>query len=75
MSKTLYIEPLSMPLYLMAKPAGAACNLNCAYCYYLEKDKHILSGIISSASRRRMCFSRGMAGKRCCATFRFTGKP
>lgn len=25
------------PLYLMAKPAGAACNLRCSYCYYLEK--------------------------------------
>lgn len=21
----------------MAKPAGAACNLNCAYCFYLKK--------------------------------------
>ena len=25
------------PLYLMAKPAGAACNLRRSYCYYLEK--------------------------------------
>ena len=25
------------PLYVMAKPAGAACNLRCKYCYYLEK--------------------------------------
>lgn len=24
-------------MYLMAKPAGAACNLACEYCYYLEK--------------------------------------
>lgn len=25
------------PIYVMAKPAGAACNLRCSYCYYLEK--------------------------------------
>ena len=25
------------PMFVMAKPAGAACNLQCAYCYYLEK--------------------------------------
>lgn len=25
------------PLHLMPKPAGSACNLNCTYCYYLEK--------------------------------------
>lgn len=28
-----------MPLYLMAKPNGAVCNLNCSYCYYLEKEQ------------------------------------
>lgn len=27
------------PFHLMAKPAGAICNLDCAYCYYLEKEK------------------------------------
>lgn len=25
------------PIYVMAKPIGAACNLRCEYCYYLEK--------------------------------------
>ncbi|MBD5224422.1 MAG: anaerobic sulfatase-maturation protein [Bacteroidales bacterium] len=30
-------SPFSSPLYLMAKPAGAVCNLACEYCYYLEK--------------------------------------
>jgi uncharacterized protein len=25
------------PFHLMIKPAGATCNLACAYCYYLEK--------------------------------------
>ncbi len=28
-----------LPFTLMAKPIGSVCNLNCTYCYYLEKDK------------------------------------
>lgn len=35
MTRTL--APFARPLYLMAKPAGASCNLACQYCYYLEK--------------------------------------
>ena len=31
--------PFAHPLYVMAKPAGAQCNLHCAYCYYKEKDR------------------------------------
>lgn len=27
------------PMYIIAKPAGAACNLRCSYCYYLEKSR------------------------------------
>ena len=30
-------HPFSKPLYVMAKPSGAACNLACDYCYYLDK--------------------------------------
>lgn len=30
--------PGKLPLSLMAKPVGSACNLNCTYCYYLEKE-------------------------------------
>ncbi len=30
---------VSRPFYLMAKPVGSVCNLNCTYCYYLEKEK------------------------------------
>ena len=30
-----YASPFSRPFYVMAKPAGAACNLACDYCYYL----------------------------------------
>ena len=29
----------SQPLYVMAKPAGPACNMACRYCYYLEKQR------------------------------------
>lgn len=39
MSKTIAFNPLSLPTYMMAKPAGSTCNLDCAYCYYLEKEK------------------------------------
>lgn len=31
------IAPFGHPLYVMLKPVGAACNLRCEYCYYLEK--------------------------------------
>lgn len=37
-------NPFASVFYLMAKPAGAACNLRCRYCYYLEKapaDKNV----------------------------------
>lgn len=36
--ETFFI-PGARPFYLMAKPVGAVCNLNCTYCYYLEKEK------------------------------------
>jgi len=39
MKKTIAFNPLSMPIYVMAKPNGSSCNLNCSYCYYLEKEK------------------------------------
>ncbi len=39
--KTIY--PYARPLYVMAKPAGAICNLACKYCYYLEKDEYYRS--------------------------------
>ncbi len=33
------VNPFARPLYVMAKPVGARCNLACDYCYYLEKQK------------------------------------
>lgn len=36
---TLIFNPLSYPIYLMAKPVGALCNLDCQYCYYLDKEE------------------------------------
>ena len=32
-----FIAPFSRPVYVMLKPVGAACNLRCKYCYYLDK--------------------------------------
>ena len=46
-SRTDDIEILfGRPLFLMAKPVGAACNLRCSYCYYLEK-----SGLYQGSSQ------------------------
>ena len=41
------LSPFSHPLYVMAKPVGSACNLNCRYCYYIEK--HTGGGVMSDA--------------------------
>ncbi|SCV01827.1 regulator of arylsulfatase activity [Cupriavidus necator] len=30
--------PLPKPFHAMAKPSGSDCNLDCAYCFYLEKE-------------------------------------
>ncbi|HEY5552158.1 MAG TPA: radical SAM protein, partial [Opitutaceae bacterium] len=27
------------PFHLMTKPIGSRCNLDCSYCFYLEKEK------------------------------------
>jgi len=39
LKNTIAFNPLSMPTYVMAKPIGSSCNLNCSFCYYLEKEK------------------------------------
>ena len=33
----MMLTPFARPFYMMAKPVGAACNLACSYCYYLDK--------------------------------------
>ena len=33
------ITPFGHPFYVMAKPVGSSCNLNCSYCYFLSKEK------------------------------------
>jgi len=39
MKKTIRFNPLKYPVYVMTKATGAACNLRCDYCYYLDKEK------------------------------------
>lgn len=36
-NRTISFNPLKYPIYVLSKPVGAACNLDCHYCYYLEK--------------------------------------
>lgn len=43
------ISPFAHPLYVMLKPAGAACNLHCDYCYYLEK-----KGLYANSEQQNM---------------------
>ena len=30
--------PIPQGIHMMAKPIGPVCNLNCTYCFYLEKE-------------------------------------
>ena len=42
-------QTIAAALSIMAKPIGPVCNLDCAYCYYLEKEK-----IYGNSGRFRM---------------------
>jgi uncharacterized protein len=33
------MKAASVPFHIMAKPIGPICNLDCRYCFYLEKDR------------------------------------
>ncbi len=38
------IKPSTLPrIHVLAKPTGAACNLNCSYCFFLNK-QHLYPG-------------------------------
>ena len=47
------ISPFARPLYVMLKPVGAACNLACDYCYYLEK-ANLYKGVESHVMSERL---------------------
>ena len=44
------------PFVVMAKPAGSACNMRCAYCYYLHNPESSASGVMSPDTLE--CFIR-----------------
>ncbi len=33
------MSPNPRPFNIMTKPIGPRCNIDCEYCYYLEKEK------------------------------------
>ena len=41
--------------HIMTKPIGPICNLDCKYCFYLEKETFIPK---NPTGRRRMTFSK-----------------
>jgi uncharacterized protein len=43
---TKAIKTAKFPFHIIIKPIGAVCNLNCSYCYYLDK-KSLYPGIKS----------------------------
>lgn len=45
-----YAVPQHRSFHVMAKPVGPLCNLDCAYCFYLEK-----AGLFPEDERFRMC--------------------
>lgn len=55
--------PHALPFHVMTKPGGSACNLDCRYCYYLEKERFTGAGLGSKKKlegRRLEALVRGM---------------
>jgi uncharacterized protein len=56
MTKNARIPQRSQGIHVIAKPSGPACNLNCEYCFYLEKQMllgpgekyHMSDGVVSA---------------------------
>ena len=58
MSATNTATPFQRECYIMAKPAGALCQLRCAYCYYLEKQGLYNSKLLSHKANQPLDGSR-----------------
>lgn len=43
-TESMHQLPFGVPFSITAKAVGAACNLKCSYCYYLEKEKFYKRG-------------------------------
>lgn len=39
LTESINNKNLPSRVHVLAKPTGAACNLECAYCFFLEKEK------------------------------------
>lgn len=59
----MFASPFARPFYMMAKPVGAACNLACRYCYYLEKAELYKKSSLPQERQRvgESCTERGAA--------------
>jgi uncharacterized protein len=63
-------RPQNAPLafHLLAKPTGAICNLDCAYCFFLDKEvfypgsKFRMSEPVLEQKIRRLIEAQGAAG-------------
>ena len=62
MDEILSYRQYVRPFYVMAKPAGARCNLRCTYCYYLEKSSLYPAAPAQTMSDELLEFLEGKEG-------------